>query len=165
MFCVESTGGGGAGLALVGVAMGADVLTGSIMSAESTPLLGSTGTGRSSGSSSPVRENAWIAAPMATTSSGLISVRGSRLKNSFTFLRTRGILVEPPTRIRFSREETSRLASFSDSWQVAMLLSTRGSIMDSNFARVILNEKSMATPPGPYAISRRVASTSSRLDS
>ena len=45
----------------------------------------------------PARISAWIAAPRATTSSGLISSCAGRPKNSAIRRFTSGVLVEPPT--------------------------------------------------------------------
>src|SRR5256885_8056725 len=57
-----------------------------VTSSSSTPL------------TSPARTAPWIAAPTATTSSGLTPLCGSLSKISVTICWTRGIRVEPPTR-------------------------------------------------------------------
>src|SRR5213082_470739 len=48
---------------------------------------------------SPASTPAWMAAPTATASSGLTSLRGSLPKKSFTYFCTSGMRVWPPTRI------------------------------------------------------------------
>ena len=53
----------------------------------------------------------WIAAPTATASSGLTSLRGSLPKNSLTASCTFGMRVWPPTRITSWTSETFRPAS------------------------------------------------------
>ncbi len=68
---------------------------------------------RRSSSTSPERTPAWIAAPIATTSSGLTPLCGSFLKKSFTTLRTSGVRVEPPTRMISSTSPAERPASRS----------------------------------------------------
>jgi hypothetical protein len=60
---------------------------------------------------SPCRIPAWMAAPMPTTSSGLISWFGCRLKNSLTVFFTNGIRVWPPTRMISSICSGSRRAA------------------------------------------------------
>ena len=55
---------------------------------------------------SPLSTPPWIAAPTATASSGLTSLRGSLPKNSFTLSWTLGIRVWPPTGITSDTSES-----------------------------------------------------------
>ena len=57
---------------------------------------------------SPLSTPPWIAAPIATTSSGLISRLGSRPKSSATIRWTFGVRVWPPTRMTWSTSEGFR---------------------------------------------------------
>ncbi len=57
---------------------------------------------RSTSFTSPARTPPWIAAPAATTSSGLTPLEASLPKISFTLSCTAGIRVDPPTRITSS---------------------------------------------------------------
>ncbi len=87
---------------------------------------------------SPPNTPAWIAAPIATASSGLTSFLGSLPKNSLTFSRTLGILVEPPTMITSSMSLAVSLASSSATWHGSIERWIRSATNDSSFARVIL---------------------------
>ncbi len=60
---------------------------------------------------SPVSTPPWMAAPIATTSSGLTDLLGALPKNSSTIFWIAGIRVEPPTRITSSICEASNPAS------------------------------------------------------
>ena len=62
---------------------------------------------------SPLSTPAWIAAPTATTSSGLTPLCGSLPISSLTFSCTAGMRVMPPTRTTWSISEASRPASVS----------------------------------------------------
>ena len=62
---------------------------------------------------SPASTPAWIAAPMATTSSGLTPLCGSLPKSSLTICWTFGMRVEPPTSTTSSIFESSTPASAS----------------------------------------------------
>jgi hypothetical protein len=62
---------------------------------------------------SPASTPPWIAAPTATASSGLTSLRGSLPKKSFTYFCTSGMRVWPPTRITSCHVAADRPASFS----------------------------------------------------
>ena len=62
---------------------------------------------------SPLSTPPWIAAPMATTSSGLTPRCGSVPKNCFTVSMTLGMRVMPPTRITSSISDALRPASLS----------------------------------------------------
>ena len=61
---------------------------------------------------SPVITPPWIAAPIATTSSGLTDLFGSLFVSLRTASTTAGIRVEPPTRITSSISEGFKPASF-----------------------------------------------------
>ena len=66
---------------------------------------------------SPCKTPAWIAAPIATTSSGLTPLWGSFPKNFVTSSITRGILVIPPTNTTSSISLLVSPASFKAAWQ------------------------------------------------
>ena len=68
---------------------------------------------RSTSLTSPLSTPPWIAAPMATTSSGLTPLCGSLPISSLTFSCTAGMRVMPPTRTTWSIFEASRPASAS----------------------------------------------------
>ena len=61
---------------------------------------------------SPLSTPAWMAAPTATTSSGLTPLWGSLPKISLTFSCTLGMRVMPPTRMTSSMSLAVALASF-----------------------------------------------------
>ena len=92
---------------------------------------------RSTSFVSPDRTDPWIAAPIATASSGFKSFRGSFPKKSWTFFWTRGILVWPPTKRISSILSFESFASFNAVSRGDMLLSTKSSTNDSNLALVI----------------------------
>ncbi len=85
---------------------------------------------------SPCSTPAWIAAPMATTSSGLTPLCGSLPKNCFTTSCTFGMRVMPPTSTTSSISPAVRPASFSALRQGSMVFWTRSSTSASNLARV-----------------------------
>ena len=85
---------------------------------------------------SPASTPAWIAAPTATASSGLTSLRGSLPKKSFTTFCTSGMRVWPPTRITSATSLIDRPASLSAMRQGSMVFCTRSSTSDSSLARV-----------------------------
>ena len=66
---------------------------------------------RTTSLTSPVITPPWIAAPIATTSSGLTDLFGSLPVSALTASTTAGIRVEPPTRITSSISEIERPAS------------------------------------------------------
>ena len=66
---------------------------------------------RSTSLTSPDRTPPWMAAPTATTSSGLTPLWGSRPKSSWTSCWMRGMRVWPPTRMTSLMSEALRLAS------------------------------------------------------
>ncbi len=74
---------------------------------------------------SPFSTPPWIAAPIATTSSGLMSRLGSRPKSSATMRCTFGVRVWPPTRMTWSTSEGFRPAAASASRQGAAVRSIR----------------------------------------
>ena len=94
-------------------------------------------TSRSSTSfTSPERTPDWMAAPMATTSSGFTVLFGSFANNSWTAFCTAGILVCPPTSITSFMSDVFRPASLRACLQGAIVLSTRSSVSCSSFALV-----------------------------
>ncbi len=85
---------------------------------------------------SPLRTPAWIAAPMATTSSGFTPLCGSFPKKRRTVSITRGILVWPPTRMTSSTWAAVMPASFKACSHGPSVFSTRSPTSCSSFARV-----------------------------
>ena len=85
---------------------------------------------------SPVSTAPWIAAPIATTSSGFTPLFGSLPKNSFTISWIFGMRVEPPTRSTSSMSFGSSPASLSACCIGAIVRWMRSSTSCSNFARV-----------------------------
>ena len=85
---------------------------------------------------SPVNTPPWIAAPIATTSSGLTPLCGS-WPNSFLISScTIGIRVDPPTNIILSRSLLLNLASFIAFLTGSRVESTKSRIKSSNLALV-----------------------------
>ena len=84
-------------------------------------------------SESPENTPPWIAAPIATTSSGFTLLLGSfpniSLTNSWTF----GILVDPPTKIISSISEGLKLESFIAFLHGSMVLLTKSLIKFKDF--------------------------------
>ena len=74
---------------------------------------------------SPFNTPPWMAAPMATTSSGFSPLFGGCKNISSTFFCTRGILVMPPTRTTSSISSASSPASARAMWQGIVSLSIR----------------------------------------
>ena len=91
---------------------------------------------RRTSSTSPERTPPWIAAPTATTSSGLTPLEGFLPNNDSTSFWIIGILVEPPTRITSSISFLVRLASFRAFFTGSIDLLTNSSESCSNFALV-----------------------------
>src|SRR5437868_5683859 len=85
---------------------------------------------------SPLSTPAWIAAPTATTSSGLTPLCGSLPISSLTFACTAGMRVMPPTRTTWSIFEASRPASDSACFVGPTVRSRRSCASSSSFARV-----------------------------
>ena len=96
---------------------------------------------------SPVRTPPWIAAPTATTSSGLTPLEGALPKIFSTISWIAGIRVEPPTRITSSISLLERPASRSAASQGATQAWMRRSASCSNFARVSVRTRCLGTPP------------------
>ena len=113
---------------------------------------------------SPARTPPWIAAPTATTSSGLTPLWGSFPKISLTFCWTRGMRVIPPTRMTSSICAGVRLASFRAVRQGPSTLSTRSSTSASSFARVSLMFICLG-PPASAVMKGRLTSVSMAVDS
>ena len=90
---------------------------------------------------SPLNTAPWIAAPAATASSGLMSLRGALPKNFSTASCTMGMRVCPPTSITSSMSLTDKPASLSAISQGLMLRLTNSSTMLSNLARVSFTNK------------------------
>ena len=86
---------------------------------------------------SPPSTPPWIAAPMATASSGFRSLRGSLPKKFCTVSCTFGIRVWPPTRMTSSMSLADRPASLSAILHGSMVRSISSSTSDSSLARVI----------------------------
>ena len=94
-------------------------------------------TSRSSTSfTSPTRTPAWTAAPMATTSSGLTFLEGSRPAISLASSTTAGIRVEPPTRITWSTSPRVSPASFTACSNGVRQRASRSAVSSWNFARL-----------------------------
>ena len=89
----------------------------------------------------------WMAAPTATTSSGLTPFEGVLPKKSSTTFCTAGIRVEPPTRITSSISALLRPASLIARLQGSKQAWMRLCASDSNLARVSVFTKCLGTPP------------------
>mmetsp|Transcript_31089 Transcript_31089/g.73272 ORF Transcript_31089/g.73272 Transcript_31089/m.73272 type:complete len:329 (+) Transcript_31089:552-1538(+) len=87
---------------------------------------------------SPFKTPPWMAAPMATTSSGLTPRDGFLPKNCSTVSWTLGIRVMPPTKMISWMSDLSTSASLMQALQGSMDRSTSGWTMFSNWAREIL---------------------------
>ena len=87
---------------------------------------------------SPVNTPPWIAAPMATASSGLTSWDGFCPNSFSTNSWTHGIRVDPPTKITLSISFLSSLASFKAFLTGSRVDCTKSWINSSNLARVIV---------------------------
>mmetsp|Transcript_25082 Transcript_25082/g.63668 ORF Transcript_25082/g.63668 Transcript_25082/m.63668 type:complete len:347 (+) Transcript_25082:546-1586(+) len=86
---------------------------------------------------SPRSTPPWIAAPIATTSSGLTPLYASRPKNLLTTSCTFGMRVMPPTRITSLTSLVETPASLRQFLHGAMVRSTRSLVRASSLARVI----------------------------
>ena len=95
---------------------------------------------------SPVNTPPWIAAPTATTSSGLTPLEGALPKNSSTFFCTAGIRVEPPTKITSLMSDALTFAFFNARRQGSMVACTRWSVNCSNCDRVKVLTKCFGIP-------------------
>ena len=85
---------------------------------------------------SPLRTPAWIAAPTATTSSGLTPWCGSLPISSLTFSCTAGMRVMPPTSTTWSIFAGSSPASASACFVGPTVRSSRSCTSSLSFARV-----------------------------
>ena len=104
---------------------------------------------------SPVKTPPWIAAPIATTSSGLTSLLGSFPNSSLTKSWTQGILVEPPTSNTLSISSFFNLASFNASLTGFLVDSTKSLINSSNLA--LLNVISTCNgPDSPWVMNGKL---------
>mmetsp|Transcript_21935 Transcript_21935/g.65773 ORF Transcript_21935/g.65773 Transcript_21935/m.65773 type:complete len:406 (+) Transcript_21935:187-1404(+) len=83
---------------------------------------------------SPRSTPPWMAAPMATTSSGLTPLCGFLPKKDSTVSWTLGMRVMPPTRMTSSMALVSMPASLTQLRQGSSVRSTRGCTMPSNWA-------------------------------
>ncbi len=92
---------------------------------------------RSTSFTSPWSTPAWIAAPIATTSSGLTLLFGSFPKKFLTSARTLGILVIPPTITISSMSLAEIPASFRAVLHGGKVLAIKSSTRASSFALVI----------------------------
>ena len=90
---------------------------------------------------SPAITPPWIAAPSATTSSGLIDLFGSLLKYSLTRSTIFGIRVCPPTRITSSISPTLNGDASIARFVISNARSIYSLANSSNFARVSFSNK------------------------
>ena len=100
---------------------------------------------------SPWSTPPWIAAPTATTSSGLTPCIGSLPKSSLTFSTTAGIRVIPPTITTSLISLVESLASFRALWTGSARRSMSGETSSSIFERVKVYSKCF----GPSASAER----------
>ena len=90
---------------------------------------------------SPTRTPAWIAAPIATHSSGLMPLSGSFPRIFLIASWTAGIRLEPPTRIILSISSMERPESLI-AWRVGSIVAcTRSDVNSLNLARVSVRSK------------------------
>ena len=90
---------------------------------------------------SPLSTPAWIAAPMATTSSGLTPLCGSLPISSLTFSCTAGIRVMPPTSTTWSISPGCSPASASAAFVGPTVRSSSSDVSSSSFARVSVRSR------------------------
>ena len=90
---------------------------------------------------SPASTPPWIAAPIATHSSGLIPLNGSLPVNFLTASTTAGIRVEPPTIKSFAISLNPSFASRITWLTLSKVFWTKYSVIWSNLARVKSNSK------------------------
>ncbi len=96
---------------------------------------------RSTSLTSPVSMPAWMAAPTATHSSGLIPFVGCLFRSFLMTFCTAGILVEPPTRRTFAMSFALSFESLMALLVGPMVFCTRSDVRSSNFARVRLTSR------------------------
>ena len=109
--------------------------------AVSTPSDRGVTSSRRTSFTSPLRTPPWMAAPTATTSSGLTPLCGSLPKNFFTVSCTLGMRVIPPTRMTVSSWEAVRPASLRAILQGSMVFSTRSPTRLSSVARSMVSAR------------------------
>ena len=103
----------------------------------SMPSVSGVTSSRSTSLTSPARTPAWMAAPTATTSSGLTPRCGSLPVSSLTFSWTAGMRVMPPTRTTWSTSLTPLSLASSSAWRTgATTRSSRSAVSSLNFERV-----------------------------
>ena len=105
----------------------------------STPSESGVTSSRSTSFTSPVNTPAWMAAPMATTSSGLTLLFGSLLISLRTNSWITGMRLAPPTRTTSSISLTLFPASFKTASKGVRQRSTRSLVSCSRRARVRRN--------------------------
>ena len=105
-----------------------------------------------------------MAAPTATTSSGLTPLCGSRPKKRFTTSWTLGMRVMPPTRMMVSSCEVVRPASLSAILQGSMVFSTRSPTSSSSVARSMASARCLG-PVASAVMKGRLTSVSLALES
>ena len=111
------------------------------------------------------RRAAWIAAPSATTSSGLMRTVGGRPKNCSTLRATIGIRVAPPTRITRSISLAFTPAVSRACRQTLNVRSTSASEAHSSSGRVIRKRHGVIEPRSPGTRSSIESVCSSREES
>ena len=102
----------------------------------SMPRLSGVTSSSSTSLTSPFSTPPWMAAPTATTSSGLTPLCGSLPISSLTFACTAGIRVMPPTSTTCSMSAALRPASASACFVGPTVRSSRSCASSSSFARV-----------------------------
>ena len=108
---------------------------------------------KSTSLTSPVNTAPWIAAPIATASSGLTPLFGAFPKNSLTLSWTFGILVCPPTKSTSSILSLVRPESFKQASSGFKDRVTRSETIPSSFALDICNYRCF----GPFWSAERYA--------
>ncbi|MPN58710.1 hypothetical protein SDC9_206422 [bioreactor metagenome] len=96
---------------------------------------------------SPTRTPPWMAAPMATHSSGLMPLKPSLLVSFLTMSCTAGIRVEPPTSRTLDRSLGCRPASLMACFTGPLVASTSWAVSSLNLARVRVRSRCL----GPVA--------------
>ena len=116
----------------------------------STPKVRGVTSNKRTSFTSPFSTPAWIAAPDATTSSGLTPLWGSLPVRDFTSCWTDGIRVEPPTNITWSISENFIPASDNAFSTGSFVLSTKSAVIFSNSD--LLNFSSKCWGPASLAV-------------
>jgi hypothetical protein len=112
----------------------------------------------------PLNTPAWIAAPMATTSSGFTPLFGSLLMSERTNSCTMGIRVAPPTRTTSFISLAANPASFNALSNGFLQRLSRSAVICSKFARVSFSCKCFG-PLASAVIYGRLISLSNKVDS